>query len=94
MVVNLSTTQVFLPLLTEYSPSALASELDASSCLSLGFHSDRLVCSSCSALAPFGLQPLQSDCLRCCKEDELGGLEEGAGGAGAKYPAALLEVCG
>jgi len=69
--------------------NVLATDLDAASCLDLGFNSAKLLCSSCDDLKQFDLGSLSSDCFKCCTRD--------AGSAtleNTKYERAILEVCG
>lgn len=83
---------------------AEAESLDAATCLSKGFNSAKLLCSSCQVsgtsswshlyaspqdLGQFDLAKVMPDCESCCQSD---------GGASTldnvKYEKAILEVCG
>ncbi|CAG0880929.1 unnamed protein product [Cyprideis torosa] len=70
-------------------PSVL-SELASLECSDLGFDKSSLLCSSCSLLPHFDLQPLIPHCRECCIDDGAG--EDGDSGVKRKYPRAILEV--
>ena len=78
-----------LLVLLDQAASVVGAELDASSCLELGFNSAKLLCSACADLKQFDLGALVDGCEKCCTTD--------AGSAkleNTKYERAILEVCG
>jgi len=79
-----------LALATETLASAgvdVAAGMNVDSCLAAGFVKADLLCSSCDILANFNLGLLSKDCSACCSGE--GGMKDMA-----KYPSAVLEVCG
>jgi len=79
----------FVVAVLDSASTALATELDSSACLELGFNSAKLLCSACDDLKQFGLGMMSDDCGKCCMRD--------AGSAkleNVKYERAVLEVCG
>ena len=64
MAVALATLSLFLAL----SSAPCVGTIDSSHCLSRGF-TPNLMCSSCTELKQFGLEPLENECRSCCQED-------------------------
>merc|ERR1712243_319192 len=63
------------------------SELSTEECFAVGLNRANLLCSSCDTLKEFSLQTLESNCRKCCQEDDVNS-------SPTKYPRAQLEVCG
>jgi len=63
------------------------SELSTEECFAVGLNKANLVCSSCDTLKEFSLQSIESNCRKCCQEDDVTS-------SPTKYPRAQLEVCG
>jgi len=63
------------------------SELSTEECFAVGLNKANLVCSSCDTLKEFSLQNLESNCRKCCQQDDVNS-------SPTKYPRAQLEVCG
>lgn len=60
--------------------------MDEATCLSRGFDSDVLKCSTCELMTEFNLEEIAIECRQCCKE-----VEEKT--KFSKYSRAILEVC-
>ena len=66
-----------------------STDLNAGECLSLGFNSAKLLCSSCDHLKQFSLGDVVGECRGGCNDDGGSATLENV-----KYERAVLEVCG
>ena len=75
--------QVFLGYFVKGGEASIA-PLSTAECFDKGF-SKKLICDSCSLLNDFGLDVLNTDCQKCCREVIVEKLKLAAG--------ALLRIC-
>ena len=64
----------------------ILSSMDEATCLSRGFDSSILKCSTCQEMLQFKLEEVAADCMQCCRNVE----EKKKFG---KFSRAILEIC-